>query len=77
MGEGRILARAEDGSAVYRCPAGHIHLDYGNVTLRYEEGDFYDLVALINEAAAKLRDRELLNLWVLRESGETTRFSRN
>lgn len=77
MGEGRILARAEDGSAVYRCPAGHIHLDYGNVTLRYEEGDFYDLVALINEAAGNLRYRELLKPWLLRESGETTRFSRN
>lgn len=45
--------RNDDGIA--RCPAGHIHLDYENVSLRFQEQEFLMFAEMVRAAAASLR----------------------
>ncbi len=49
------LARGEQNNdAVNRCPAGHVHLDYGNVTIRFERDEFLAFAQMVTEAANRL-----------------------
>jgi hypothetical protein len=49
------LARGEQNNdAVNRCPAGHVHLDYGNVTIRFERDEFLAFAHMVTEAANRL-----------------------
>lgn len=49
------LARGkQDHDAVNRCPAGHVHLDYGNVTIRFERAEFLAFAQMVIEAADRL-----------------------
>ncbi len=49
------LARGEQNhDAVSRCPAGHVHLDYGNVTIRFERAEFLAFAQMVAEAANRL-----------------------
>ena len=49
------LAHGEqDHDAINRCPAGHIHLDYGNLTIRFERDEFLAFAQMISEAANRL-----------------------
>ena len=51
-----FLARAEqENGTISRCPAGHIHLDYGNLTLRFEQDEFLAFARMVAEAAARLQ----------------------
>lgn len=50
-----FLARGEqENDTISRCPAGHIHLDYGNMTLRFERDEFLAVARMVAEAAARL-----------------------
>ena len=49
------LARGEQNNdAINRCPAGHVHLDYGNVTIRFERDEFLAFAQMVTEAANRL-----------------------
>ena len=49
------LARGEhDSDAINRCPGGHIHLDYGNLTIRFQRGEFLAFARMVAIAAARL-----------------------
>ena len=50
----KVLARGREGAGISRCPGGHIHLDYGNVTLRFTKEDFHIFAAMVGRAAANL-----------------------
>ena len=51
----QILARGgQENDQVARCPGGHIHLDYGHLTLRFERDEFLVFAAMIMEAAMQL-----------------------
>lgn len=53
------LARGEqEHDAVNRCPAGHIHLDYGNFSVRFHPDEFLAFVRMLDEAAAHLAGRQ-------------------
>lgn len=43
-----------EGDTISRCPAGHIHLDYGNLSLRLEDDEFLAFARMVAEAAARL-----------------------
>jgi len=40
---------------VARCPASHIHLDYGNLTVRFRDGEFLTFARMVAEAAARIQ----------------------
>ena len=70
-----LLARGEqEYDIVARCPAGHIHLDYGNLTLRFHRDEFLAFAAWIAEAAAKLSGNPVASL---PESKVRVGFSKN
>jgi hypothetical protein len=49
------LARGEqENDQVSLCRAGHIHLDYGNFTVRFNRAEFLALARMVAEAAARL-----------------------
>jgi hypothetical protein len=48
----KMLARRGKNAAISRCPGGRVHLDYGNVTLRFNEEDFRAFAAMVEEAKA-------------------------
>ena len=53
-----LLARGEqEHDAVNRCPAGHIHLDYGNFSVRFHRDEFLAFAQMVDEAAAHLAGR--------------------
>lgn len=50
------LARGEhENDLVARCPAGHIHLDYGNLTVRFQSDEFLAFARMVAEAAARIQ----------------------
>ncbi|MGB3717710.1 MAG: hypothetical protein WA996_25080 [Candidatus Promineifilaceae bacterium] len=52
----KMLARGVNGDeAITRCPAGHIHLDYGNFTVRFQPEEFLNFARLVTEAAARIQ----------------------
>jgi len=49
------LARGEQASdAINRCPGGHVHLDYGNFTVRFQRDEFLAFARMVAEASARL-----------------------
>ncbi len=51
----RFLARGQGaGESITRCPGGHIHLDYGTLTLRFDPDEFVRFANMVAEAAAHL-----------------------
>ncbi len=53
-----LLARGEqENDMVARCPAGHIHLDYGNFTVRFQNDEFLAFARMVAEAAVRLDSR--------------------
>lgn len=50
-----LLARGvHENEIISRCPAGHIHLDYGYLTIRFERDEFLAFARMVVEAAARL-----------------------
>lgn len=55
MGEGwTVLAQEEGGARVSRCPEGHIHVEYGVVTLRFDDAEFLAFARMPGEAARNI-----------------------
>jgi hypothetical protein len=51
-----VFARGgRDGDMVARCPAGHIHLDYDNLSIRFQDDEFLVFARMVIEAAARLQ----------------------
>lgn len=51
-----LLARGEqENDLVSRCPAGHVHLDYGNLTIRFQGDEFLAFASMVAEASARLQ----------------------
>lgn len=70
----KILAQEEHGDRIQQCPAGHIHLDYGNLGLRFHQDEFLAFAAWVGEAAANLSGNPLAGL---PKSGSRPWFSKN
>ena len=52
----KLLARGVNGNeTITRCPAGHIHLDCGNFTVRFQPEGFFDFARIVTEAAARIQ----------------------
>jgi hypothetical protein len=52
----KLLARgANENETITRCPAGHIHLDYGNFTVRFQPEEFLNFARMVTEAAARIQ----------------------
>ena len=53
------LARGDqENDAIHRCPAGHIHLDYGNFSVRFHSDEFLAFARRVAEAAAHIAGRK-------------------
>lgn len=51
-----FLARGQqENDSISRCPGGHIHLDYGNLTVRFHRDEFLAFARMVAEAAARLQ----------------------
>ncbi len=49
------LAHGEiEGDEISRCSGGHIHLDYGNFSIRFERDEFLAFTRMVVEAATRL-----------------------
>jgi hypothetical protein len=73
----KVLAQGGEGIGVSRCPGGHVHLDYGNLTLRFTEEDFRAFAAIVGRAAAALDGTPLLKGPMLRPEDMQATFSVN
>jgi len=72
-----FLARGEqEDESIFLCPAGHIHLDYGRLTLRFERDEFLAFTRMVADAAARLEGVSL-NLSHPITSKSPVTFSRN
>ncbi len=49
-----ILSRGAEGTGVSRCPEDHIHVDYGAVTLRFDDDGFLAFAKMLDEAARSI-----------------------
>ena len=51
-----FLARGEqENESVARCPSGHIHLDYGRLTVSFDRDEFLAFARMVTEAVARLQ----------------------
>jgi len=73
----KVLARGREGAGISRCPGGLIHLDYGNVTLRFTEEDFRASAAMVEQAAANLNGAQLLKGLATWPKDVAATFSKN
>lgn len=53
-GEWLVLARREGGAGVSRCPEGHIHVEYGVVSLRFDDAEFLAFAGTLGEAVRNI-----------------------
>ncbi len=62
MSDWQLLARGEQGFAVLRCPAGHIHVEVagGMTTLRFEEREFVAFAHMIMQGLGAVSTKGLL-----------------
>ncbi len=77
MSEWKVLAQGGESAGINRCPAGHIHLDYGNVSLRFTEEDFRAFAAMVGQAAANLDGTPLPKGLATRPEDVAATFSKN
>ncbi len=72
----QLLARAEQGFAVLRCPEGHIHVEVasGMTTLRFREEEFVVFAHTIMQGLGAISTKGLLRPFQLQP---LERFSRN
>ena len=69
MQEWKVLAQRGESAAISRCPGGHIHLDYGNVTLRFSEEEFGAFAAIVEEARANQDGTPPFKGWIAPSTG--------
>lgn len=73
----KVLAQGGEGAGISRCPGGHIHLTYGNVTLHFTEADFRAFAAMVEQAEANLDGIPLRKGLVTRPEDAAATFSKN
>ena len=73
----KVLARGGEGVGISRCPGGHLHRDYGHVTLRFTEEDFRAFAAMVGQAAANLDGTPLPKGLATRPEDVAATFSEN
>ncbi|MFQ5859262.1 MAG: hypothetical protein ACE5LU_26985 [Anaerolineae bacterium] len=73
----KVLAQGGEGARVSRCPGGLIHLDYGNVTLRFTKEYFRAFAAMVGRAAANLGGAQLPQGLAARPEDVAATFSKN
>ena len=72
------LAHGEQNhDAINRCPAGHVHLDYGNVTIRFERDEFLAFAQMVTAAADRLTGRTRHSTTPLQAAAPPSNFSLN
>ncbi len=54
MGEWIVLSKGTKGTGVSRCPEGHIHVDCGFTTLRFDDEGFLAFAKTLGEAARSI-----------------------
>lgn len=59
----KALAQGSAGVGISRCPGGRIHVNCGDVTLRFSKEDFRAFADVVGRAAANLGGFQL-PLWV-------------
>ena len=59
MSEWKVLAQGSGGIYISRCPGGRIHLNYGDMSLRFSEQDFRAFANVVWRAAANLGGLQL------------------
>jgi hypothetical protein len=69
VGEWKLLAQGQPGNSIQQCPAGHIHIDYGNLTLRLSKQEFLTFAIWVMKAAAVLSHSPLSNMLDGRQPG--------
>ncbi len=62
MGEWKMLAQGQPGNSIQQCPAGHVHIDYGNLTLRLSKEEFLTFAIWVMKAAATLSNSPLSDM---------------
>ena len=72
--EWQMLAKGNGGNSIQRCSAGHVHLDYGNLSLRFSSDEFLTFAVWVARAAANLSGSPLSGLF---ESQNRGGFSNN
>lgn len=73
-----IFARGErEQDRIARCPGGHIHLDYGNLTVRFHDDEFSAFARMIVEAATRLGGTTRLPLTAPRDLDSPATYSLN
>ena len=72
--EWQVLAKGTDGNVLQQCPAGHVHLDYGDLSLRFSSDEFLTFAVWVARAAATLSGSPLSGLF---ESQNRGGFSNN
>ncbi len=73
----KVLAQGGEGAEISRCPGGHIHLTYGNMTLHFTEADFRTFAAMVEQAEANLREAPQLKRLGVRPEDVAATFSKN
>jgi len=67
-----VYARGErEHDRIARCPGGHIHLDYGNLTVRFQDDEFIAFALLIAKAAARVGGATRLQLLLALDDSES------
>ncbi len=59
MAELKMLAQGQPGDSIQLCPAGHVHIDYGKLSLRMSEAEFLSFAIWVVKAAATLHHSPL------------------
>ena len=54
MGEWTKFSQGAEGAGVSRCPAGHIHVELGPLSLRFDEREFLAFVRMLGQAAQSI-----------------------
>lgn len=72
-----VLAQGGEGIRISRCPGGHVHLDFGNLSLRFTEEGFRAFAAAAEEAVSKLGGSSFLKGLAVLTENEAAMFSRN
>ena len=73
-----IFARGEDkDDRIARCPGGHIHLDYGNLTIRFHDDEFIAFARMVVKAAARMGEATQFPMTIPRALASKATFSLN
>lgn len=44
----------KENDSITRCPAGHVHVDYGNLTVRFQRDEFLAFARMVEDAVVRI-----------------------